>query len=195
MKCRHLIRKRQAASVHGHGNSRDTAMARTTPPTEQHEAAQRRVDEAEALSPTLSDRDFADLANFRATLRQLVRQTELEAQKVGLTPQHYHLLLAIKGFPGREWANISELAERLQIRHNAVIGLIKRAMARGLVARRQGDQGADRRTVRISLTPEGEHILRILVTALRDERQRVSTAVDAMARDTSVPSDPVVPPS
>ncbi len=161
-------------------------MVRATPQREQHPEASPRADEDD-LHSALSERDFEQVASFRATLRQLVRQTELEAQKVGLTPQHYHLLLAIKGFPGRECANISELAERLQIRHNAVIGLIKRAMARGLVERRQGDQGADRRTVLVSLTPEGERILRVLVAALRDERRRVSAAIEAMTRSTDDP--------
>jgi DNA-binding MarR family transcriptional regulator len=165
-------------------------MAKTIPSQDQRDA------EAAEMSPSaLAESDYAQLANFRATLRQLVRQTELEAQKVGLTPQHYHLMLAIKGFPGRDWANISELAERLQIRHNAVIGLIKRAMARGLVARRQSDQGADRRTVRISLTPEGERVLRILVSALRDERKRVSDAVEAMARGSATPAPHATAPS
>src|SRR5947209_958046 len=111
-------------------------MARSTSaPRHSHsEAAEPDIIEDEQ-PPKLSDQDYAQLADFRATLRSLVRQTELEAQKLGLTPQHYHLMLAIKGFPGRDWANIGELAERLQIRHNAAIGLIKRAVARGLVAR------------------------------------------------------------
>lgn len=144
--------------------------------------------------PALTDRDYAQLADFRATLRQLVRQTELEAQRVGLTPQHYHLLLAIKGFPGRDWANISELAERLQIRHNAVIGLIKRALARGLVARHQGEDRTDRRTVRVTLTPEGERVFTVLVTALREERQRVSEAVAALTSDEHTPTEPSTTP-
>lgn len=141
----------------------------------------RQPDPAEpGLAAELSPREYEQLANFRHTLRQLVRQTELEAHKVGLTPQHYHLLLAIKGFPGREWANIGELAERLQIRHNAVIGLVNRAEARGLVARRQDEQRADRRTVRVTLTPEGERVLGGLVAALREERLRVQAAAQAL---------------
>jgi DNA-binding MarR family transcriptional regulator len=128
----------------------------------------------------LSASEYEQLANFRYTLRQLVRQTELEAHAVGLTPQHYHLLLAIKGFPGREWANIGELAERLQIRHNAVIGLVNRAEARGLVTRRQDEQRSDRRTVRVTLTPEGEQVLGGLVAALREERLRVQAAAQAL---------------
>ena len=35
----------------------------------------------------------------------------------GVTPQHYQLMLALKGFPGREWATVRELADQLQLRH------------------------------------------------------------------------------
>ncbi len=167
-------------------------MARTASARERREQARHTRDDAVEAPSTLTEADFAELANFRATLRQLVRQTELEAQKFGLTPQHYHLMLAIKGFPGREWANISELAERLQIRHNAVIQLIQRAVARGLVVRRPGGElgaGTDRRTVHVSLTAEGEHALNILVAALRDERQRVRDAVEELTRDGKANSD------
>jgi len=140
----------------------------------------------------LSQREFEQLANFRHTLRQLFRHTELEAAKVGLSPQQYQLLLAIKGFPGRDWANISELAERLQVRHNAVIGLVNRAVASGLVERRQDADRTDRRTVRVTLTPEGERVLQVLVSALHQERLRVLEAmnqlgIEAGDDDTSAP--------
>src|SRR5262249_30232602 len=123
------------------------------------------------------------LAHFRHTLRQLTRRTELEARKAGISPQQYQLLLAIKGFPGRDWAHITELAERLQIRHNGVSGLVNRAEARGLVARRQDDERADRRIVRIALTPEGETALRMVATALREERLQVREAGEALWRE------------
>src|SRR5579884_1043720 len=39
----------------------------------------------------------------------------------GLTPQQHQLLLGVAGFTGRGWATITELAEFLQERHNAVV--------------------------------------------------------------------------
>ena len=134
----------------------------------------------------LTDDDYARLAHFRHTVRQFSRQTELEARKLGLTPQHYQLMVTIKGFPGREWANISELAERLQIRHNAVIGLVNRAEARGLVVRRQDTNQLDRRVVQIHLTPVGERALQVMAAALHAERMRVQESLDALMRE----SDP-----
>lgn len=128
----------------------------------------------------LSKVEYERLAQFRASLREFARTTELEARNVGLTPQQYQLLLAIKGFPGRDHANISELAERLQIRHNAVIGLVNRAETHGLVRRAQDTDRQDRRVVQIHLTETGEKILQVMANALRSERARVRAAVAAM---------------
>ncbi len=131
----------------------------------------------------LSDEDYERLAHFRHTVRQFSRQTELEGRRVGLTPQQYQLMVAIKGFPGREWANISELAERLQIRHNAVIGLVNRAEVRGLVARKQDVEPLDRRVVQIHLTPVGERALQVMASALQAERKRVRVSLDALMNE------------
>lgn len=133
--------------------------------------------------PPLTDDDYVRLAHFRHTVRQFSRQTEMEARRAGLTPQQYQLLLAIKGFPGRDWANISELAERLQIRHNAVIGLVNRAEARGLVVRRQDAERLDRRVVQIHLTPIGERTLQVMAAALQAERKHVRESLDALMND------------
>lgn len=134
----------------------------------------------------LTKEEYERLANFRYSLREFARATELEVRRAGLTPQQYLLLLAIKGFPGRDWANISELAERLQIRHNAVIGLVNRAESRDLVRRVQDADRSDRRVVQIHLTSEGEVVLQRLTSALRGERVRVRlamAAIEAVSRD------------
>lgn len=131
----------------------------------------------------LTDDDYIRLAHFRHTVRQFSRQTELEARKLGLTPQQYQLMVAIKGFPGRDWANISELAERLQIRHNAVIGLVNRAEVRGLVVRRQDADRLDRRVVQIHLTPDGERALQVMAAALDAERKRVQESLDVLIHE------------
>lgn len=129
---------------------------------------------------TLSKRDYERLAELRHALRRFARYTELETRRIGDTPQQYLLLLAVKGFPGRDWANITELAERLQIRHNAVIGLVNRAEARGLVVRTQDADRTDRRVVQIRLTVEGEQHLQTMAEALRGERAQVRAALEAI---------------
>ena len=45
--------------------------------------------------------EIEGVASLRYALRQFSRKTEVEARRVGITPQQYFLLLAIKGFPGR----------------------------------------------------------------------------------------------
>jgi len=134
----------------------------------------------DAQTPTLLKEDYERLAHFRYALRVFSRQTELAARDVGLTPQQYFLLLAIKGFPGRETANITELAERLQIRHNAVIGLVNRAVERGLVEREQDPHSDDRRVVRVHLTAHGAKALAALAAGLRAERHDVLLALQSL---------------
>lgn len=141
-----------------------------------------------AEGAAFSKHEYERVADFRYSLRRLLRQTELEAAKLDITPQHYQLMLAIKGFPGRDWANITELAERLQIRHNAVIGLVNRAEARGLLARWHDQTPGDRRVVQVHLTSAGESFLRQLTTVLQAERERVTAAVAELARDAAAGS-------
>jgi DNA-binding MarR family transcriptional regulator len=128
----------------------------------------------------LSKAEIEGVAALRYALRRFSRRTEVEARRNGMAPQQYFLLLAIKGFPGRETANITELAERLQVRHNAVIGLVNRAEERGLVKREPNAVGEDRRVVQVRLTPEGEEMLQRLGNVLRDERKRLASAAQAI---------------
>lgn len=114
------------------------------------------------------------LAIFRYRLRRFLRFSEQAARASGLTPQQHQLLLGVAGFTGRGWATISELAEFLQERHNAVVGLVERAARRRLVSKEHF--GNDRRFVRVSLTPRGATVLKKLTrmhveTLARDRAQ------------------------
>jgi DNA-binding MarR family transcriptional regulator len=100
------------------------------------------------------------LAWSRYQLRRFLRFSEQAARASGITPQQHQLLLGVKGFTGRGSATIWELAEFLQERHNAVVGLVERAARRGLVTKVHGL--GDRRTVIVSATRRGESILRTL---------------------------------
>ena len=111
------------------------------------------------------------IAWFRYQLRQFVRFSEKASRARGVTPQHHQLLLGIAGYTGRGWATVSELAEFLQQRHNAVVGLVERAAQKGLVRKEQGAR--DRRFVRVLLTPQGEAVLAKLTELHRDELARV----------------------
>ena len=118
-------------------------------------------------SPPLSKDDFERLADFRYRLRRFLRFSEEQAQAHDITPLQYLLLLQIRGFPGREWATVAELAERLQSHHHSVVGLVTRCVTQGLVRRSAGRD--DKRCVEITLLPKGEALVEQLAQAHRDE--------------------------
>ena len=116
---------------------------------------------------------IARLAAFRYQLRRFLRFSEKAARACGLTPQQHQLLLGVMGYTGRGWATVSELAEFLQARHNAVVGLVERAERRRLVRKERA--GRDRRFVRVYATPQGQKILDELTRLHREELGRVRT--------------------
>ncbi len=115
----------------------------------------------------LTKSDFAALSEFRYQMRRYERFSENAVQAEGITPLQYLLLLHVKGFPGREWATVGELAERLQAKQHGVVALVSRCEAGGLVERRANAQ--DRRRVEVHLLPAGEAILTHLAAIHRAE--------------------------
>lgn len=115
----------------------------------------------------LSKAEFEELAAFRAALRRYLRFSEELVRANGLTPQQYQLLLAVKGYPGRDWASVGELAEQLQLRHHSVVELIDRAQRGDLVGRAPDPR--DARVVRVRLTSKGNSVLGTL-SALHKEQ-------------------------
>jgi len=106
-----------------------------------------------AGSARVSKKDFEALSGFRYRLRSFLRHADALAKSEGLTPLQYLVLLHVKGFPGRSWALVGELAERLQAAPHGVTALLTRCERAGLVERRRG--APDRRQTRIHLTPAG----------------------------------------
>jgi DNA-binding MarR family transcriptional regulator len=121
-------------------------------------------------SAPLTKQDFEALARFRFGIRRYLRFSEEAVRRHGLTPQHYQLLLALKGFPGREWATMKELADRLRLRHHSVVELVDRAQQQGLVQR--APHPPDARAVRVELTANGQQVL-----ARLSELQRMGAAL------------------
>ena len=109
------------------------------------------------FSSRISKADYEALAAFRAGLRRFLRFSEEAARSEGVTPQQHQLMLAVRGQEGRDWASIGDLAESLQIRHNAAVGLVDRCVALDLVRRTISPE--DRRQMRVTLMPKGEELL------------------------------------
>jgi DNA-binding MarR family transcriptional regulator len=105
----------------------------------------------------LDKHDFEVLSDFRYQIRKFERFSEDVSRQHGLTPLQYLLLLHIKGYPGRDWATVGELAERLQAQQHGVVALISRCESMGLVERRRSTE--DRRQIEIHLLANGDQLL------------------------------------
>ncbi|MES2878722.1 MAG: MarR family winged helix-turn-helix transcriptional regulator [Pseudomonadota bacterium] len=103
--------------------------------------------------PPLEKFQYEALSEFRYQLRRFIHFSETAAKEAGLTPLQYLLMLHVRGFPGREWATVNELADRLQMKHHGAVALLTRCEEAGLV-RRQKSQ-TDRRRVEIHLLEKG----------------------------------------
>ena len=115
----------------------------------------------------LSKHDFEILADFRYQIRKFVRFSEQVARQHGITPRQYLLLLHVKGYPGRDWATVGELAERLQAKHHGVVAMVSRCEKQGFVERRRSSE--DRRRIEIHLLDNGERVLDKLARLHRAE--------------------------
>jgi DNA-binding MarR family transcriptional regulator len=115
----------------------------------------------------LAKKEFETLSNFRYQLRRFLRFSEEAVHSHGLTHLQYLLLLHIKGYHGREWATIGELAEKLQSHHHGAVSLVSRCEKLGLVTRMKGRE--DKRSVEVHLTAEGERMIETLARLHRDE--------------------------
>ena len=123
------------------------------------------------------------LSGFRYTLRKFLRFSEDAANADGITVLQYQLLLHVCGFPGREWATIGEIAERLQARPHGTVALVSRCEEAGLVERRPDPQ--DRRQVQVHLLPKGRQHLNRLAVLHRDELPALYAAIGALRDDSA----------
>ena len=112
---------------------------------------------------TLSKPEIEARSEFRRQLRQFERTSEDTAKKKGITFPQYLVLLHVKGTPGRSWALVGELAERMLLEHHSVVGLVSRCEAAGLVKRRRSDE--DARQVEVHLTAKGDRTMNAIAAA------------------------------
>ena len=123
----------------------------------------------------LAPEDYQALSEFRYRIRRFLRLSEEAAAKAGVEPRQYQFMLALKGLTQQERVTIRDLAERMQLRHHSVVGLINRLVERKLIERRRGEH--DRRQVYIHLTPKGDALLRKLALYHRSELQASGPAL------------------
>lgn len=100
---------------------------------------------------------YEQLALFRYQIRKFIHFSESAARAHGLTPQNHQLMLAIMGFPERDYATPKELAERLQVTPHACVELINRCEQLQLVYRVPNPD--DGRSIFIRLSESGMQLL------------------------------------
>jgi DNA-binding MarR family transcriptional regulator len=126
---------------------------------------------------------------LRPVLLQVGRELRREARQVGVSPEQVAVLVAIKYTPG---VGVRELAARERVTPPALSNHIDRLERDGLVTRTPDT--ADRRRVGLTLTDEGQRVLRRvrsrrtawLATRLRglspEELDAVEAAIEPLSR-------------
>jgi DNA-binding MarR family transcriptional regulator len=128
----------------------------------------------------VSKAEFEARSAFRQQLRRFERFGEDAARGYGITFSQYLILLHIKGTPDRSWALVGELAQKMQLEHHSVVGLVSRCELAGLVKRRRSLE--DGRQVEVHLTAKGEKAAHAIALAQSDELKGLLSYLTAAAR-------------
>ena len=110
---------------------------------------------------SLSDVDYAALANLRYRIRKFRLFSTKAAEKLGLSPQQHQALLAIKGLGSGEQMSVSTLAAPLFVPAASAAELTRSLEGRGYVT----IEVKQRRRTIVRLTDKAEEILRRLTPA------------------------------
>lgn len=149
--------------------------------------------EGPGVHPPL-DVHYRALAEFRHQIRLFVTFSEREARAAGIEPQQHQLLLAVKGLPEEKRPTIGVLAERLQLRHHTVVGLVDRLVLAKLATRSRSE--ADGREILVCISALGERTLKALSLSHRSELETAGPSlVRALEAILAAPPDDVTPNS
>jgi DNA-binding MarR family transcriptional regulator len=129
-------------------------------------------------SPPIGKSGLEGLSLFRWQLRRFLRFSEDAARNTGITVLQYQLMLHTQGFPDRDWATISELAERLQAQHHGVVALVTRCEEAGLVRRHHSKD--DRRNVEVHLLTKGRRMLEVLAARNHEELNGIAEVMQTL---------------
>lgn len=121
---------------------------------------------------------YEALADFRYVLRRFFAFSEQAAGSAGLSPQQYQALLAIKGTRDRSDLGISDIAERLMIRHHTAVELVDRLEKNGFVARVK-DAGDARRVI-VKPTAKAERVMDGLAAAHLQELKGIRLVLEQL---------------
>lgn len=129
----------------------------------------------------LSPHDYEALAELRYMGRKFLRFSKeyLRAQ-AGLNPEQYEALLAIKAL-GTGSITISQLSERLQVKHHSAVNIVDRLVERKLLRRQPSER--DRRERHLQLTTKGETLIEELAAVhFHELRNRSEEMIEGLKR-------------
>src|SRR5271167_41248 len=134
------------------------------------------------MAADITPAEYRALAELRYRIRHFLREGDAKARAVGLEPQQYLMLLAIRGLPEGSEATIQTLAERLALKHHSAVELIDRLETNGYVRRTRSRD--DRRRVFVTLLPRGERLLEQVaqnrISELRTSGEALVGAIEAL---------------
>lgn len=123
----------------------------------------------------LTQADYEALARFRQALRNFMAFSDSQLEAVGMGPQRYQALLAIRAKPGDALVSVGELAELLLIKPNTAAELVNRLETAGLIERVRDP--ADRRRALLSLTAAGaaklDEVAQVHFAKLQESRSAI----------------------
>jgi DNA-binding MarR family transcriptional regulator len=133
-------------------------------------------------TPQLLPDDYEALANFRYAMRKFLSFSKRAlASEAHLTTEQYEALLALKAFAGSQGLTISDLSERLQVKHHSAVSLVDKL--EGLRLARRKPDALDRRRVFVRLTLEGSRVLaKVAALHRREMRIRSPEMIAALRR-------------
>ncbi len=142
------------------------------------------------MAAEITTAEYRALAELRYLIRKFVGEGEAAARAAGLEPQHYLLLLALRGLPEGEEATIRALADRLALKHHSAVELIDRLEVHGYVRRSRSRD--DRRRVLVALLPRGEKLLEQVagdrISELRASGAALVNAISALLENGGPPT-------
>ena len=127
--------------------------------------------------------NLAEITQLRLLLSKFQSVTDWLSAEFSISPRRYQALLVLWTNDQNGGVIISELGKSLGIQRNTCTELLHRMEADGLVSRER--QAADRRVIKVSLTPEGRSQVAKIAAADRQRlaamEQEVRTLLDTLS--------------
>jgi DNA-binding MarR family transcriptional regulator len=121
----------------------------------------------------------------RYRIQRFLHDANNLAGEAGLSPQHYRMMLAIRGLPSGGQATIGALAGRVALRHHNAVELVDRLEERSYLRRSRGEK--DRRLVKVSLLLSGERLLEEVVRRRLGALPSNGRLAQAIDQNTGIP--------